>query len=248
MTQMKTNELLEILSKRYPTLRGEWAFLTQVRSATGFDPVRTADAMALGLWPSRGQHLHGFELKVSRSDFLTELKKPAKADEIGKHCDFWWIVVPDLTVAKLEDMPYNWGLMVVNKGKIVVVKEAPKLDCEPVSKKFLAGILRNVTNGLIPYETIKSRIEDARKSGIEQGERNYKYRLNDFQHLQTKVDEFEKASGVNIQHAWKVRDVGEAVKMVLDGKDKATKERLLRLQTDIHNIAKFVDEALKESQ
>lgn len=60
---------------------GEHAFLAQVRNAAGFDANRTFDAVTVGLWPSRGLPVDVWEIKVSRSDWLNELRKPAKAED-----------------------------------------------------------------------------------------------------------------------------------------------------------------------
>ena len=55
---MTTPELLAKLAKKYSS--PGFAFLSQVRNQTGYsntrDPIRTADAIALGLWKSRGFH------------------------------------------------------------------------------------------------------------------------------------------------------------------------------------------------
>ena len=48
----------ELLRQRFGP--PHFAFLEQVRAGAGFDQ-RTADAMAMGLWKSRGLDLHGFE-------------------------------------------------------------------------------------------------------------------------------------------------------------------------------------------
>jgi len=57
--------LFELLQKRFPS--EEYACLPQVRNATGYSSViRTADAIAMSLWPSRGLDLHGFEFKSLR--------------------------------------------------------------------------------------------------------------------------------------------------------------------------------------
>ena len=47
-----------------------WAFFPAVRNAAGFDANRTADGIAMSLWPSRGLEVYGFEIKVSRGDWL----------------------------------------------------------------------------------------------------------------------------------------------------------------------------------
>ena len=75
---------------------------------------RRIDALYVGFTRSRGNYLDGHEIKVSRSDWLHELESPDKADWWHCHTHRWWIVVPDLTVVKAEELPAGWGLMVVN--------------------------------------------------------------------------------------------------------------------------------------
>ena len=72
--------------------------LEEVRDATGFDGHRTADAMAISLYRSRGKSLWGFEFKVSRNDWLKELKQPEKAESIMRYCNYWGLVVPNKNI------------------------------------------------------------------------------------------------------------------------------------------------------
>ena len=79
-SQIQTGELTSLLRARYAKKgrRHQWIFLTNVRDTTGRPKGsrrRYADAVAMNLWPSKGLALHGFEIKVSRSDFLTELRE-----------------------------------------------------------------------------------------------------------------------------------------------------------------------------
>jgi hypothetical protein len=46
----------------------------------------------MGLWPSRGLKLMGFEIKAGRGDWLGELRNPRKAESIARFCDQWWVV------------------------------------------------------------------------------------------------------------------------------------------------------------
>src|ERR1019366_7824171 len=92
-------DVLSALAKRYPP--PGYAFLQHVRNRTGYGGgVRTADALAMSLWASQGMYLHGFEVKVSRSDWVREIKSPEKADEIAKFCDRWWVAVSDDSVVR----------------------------------------------------------------------------------------------------------------------------------------------------
>jgi len=81
MTEAAVTDALHL---RYSQVHGNgrrYAVAAGVRSHAGFDARRTADYVAMDLWPSKGLALHGHEIKVSRSDWLRELKEPEKAAE-----------------------------------------------------------------------------------------------------------------------------------------------------------------------
>jgi hypothetical protein len=66
----------------------------------------------MSLWPSRGIELHGIEIKVSRNDWLKELGDPAKADEIARFCDRWWVAAGDESIHQWDSLekrnPVSW--------------------------------------------------------------------------------------------------------------------------------------------
>lgn len=139
------HDTLRYLRARYGARHGNgdrWAFATHVRSAAGFDATRTADAVAMDLWPSKGLALHGHEVKVSRSDWLRELQKPDKWQPVGRYMDRWWVVVPDAAIVRPGELPPEWGLIVATSGATRITKQAPKLDAKPVTRTFLAALLR----------------------------------------------------------------------------------------------------------
>ena len=101
---MNETELTLALSRKF--CAPEYAFLSQVRNQTGFRRrVRTADALAISCYPSRGIYLYGFEIKVDRYDWLNEMKNPEKAEEIGRNCHFWMVVAPAEGVVKRSELP-----------------------------------------------------------------------------------------------------------------------------------------------
>ena len=142
---MKTNELLELLALEYPS--PNLAFIREFRGGTGWGRDSRADAIGMHLWPSMGLELIGFELKVSRSDWLHELKNSSKAEPIKQFCDKWYLVVSDLKIIKYADeLPKDWGLMFAENEKILTMIEAPKLEPKPIDKLFLASLMRRATN------------------------------------------------------------------------------------------------------
>ena len=147
----------------------EWVFLTQVRSSTG-SANRIADAMAFNMYQSTGHEILGFEIKVSRSDWLSELKNMGKSNELMAYCDKWFLVVSDASIVKEGELPKGWGLLVL-KGDKLVMKTRPTLQTTaPIPDHFLASILRRGANEVerirstyILKEDIESKIKEAER-------------------------------------------------------------------------------------
>lgn len=220
---LTTPAIMAALRERYAA--PEYAFLDQVRSQTGYGPatIRTADGLAMSLYPSRGLELIGCEVKASRSDWLREKKDPAKAEEILRFCDRWYLVVGDESIVQDDELPPPWGLLVPGpRGGLRQKVEAPKLSAEPMTRAMLAGLLRNVSDAQkttvqrseIELLMTKAR-EEGRLAGMSMGDAGQIQRLiTERDALQKMIDDFEAASGVELRFAWNAGDIGAAVKMV----------------------------------
>lgn len=158
-TDINEARVVSFLRARYAP--PDWAFMPQVRNQTGYArTTRTADALAMSLYPSRGLELHGFEVKVARGDLLKELREPAKAEEIARFCHRWWLVAPE-GIATKADMPPGWGLLVLKQDKLVVSVPAPKLEPLPYSALFLAAVLRAAQLHVTDDKQVSERVAAA---------------------------------------------------------------------------------------
>lgn len=119
----------------------EYALLFEVRNGTGSHGNRSADALAMDMYPSRGLAMHGFEIKVSRGDYLKELKDGSKAEAIAQYCDHWWLVAPGDVVK--DDLPIGWGWLKPTANGLRVCSQAPKQETVPIPRSFLASMLRS---------------------------------------------------------------------------------------------------------
>lgn len=168
----------------------------------------------MNLWPSRGLELHGFEIKVSRSDWLRELKDPAKAESIVTYCDRWWIAVGDAEIVKDGELPPTWGLLVPRGKGLIQKKEAPKLNAQPVDRCFLAGLLRRAMEQLVPEDQFKEAKRAEYDRGFENGRASNESRVThaerDLAELNAAVEKFKEISGVTIDN-WTIGNVADTV-------------------------------------
>lgn len=225
---MEEDDILSILSTKYQL--PYWVFIREFRNATGFDATRSADALAFGMYRSRGQVLIAFEKKVSRSDWLRELKDPDKAEPIAQYCDYFNVVVPAFGIARIEELPIPWGLMVVDrqKRKVTVAKKAELLKAAPFSRPFLCALVKQAIDVMRAPSEHELREAHAQgfKEGVEQGERECKWKIDQLTKLQATVEEFEKASGVHV-NSYDGPKIGAAVavvRQVLAGDDRTLRE------------------------
>lgn len=237
---MTSSDLYKLLRQRYKD--DGWVVLPQVRGGTGSSGSRFADAVAMSLWPSRGLELEGFEIKVSRNDWLRELKEPEKADEIYRHCDRWWIVAADESIVREGELPPTWGLMVVRGGRLINKTLAPKLSPQPLSKGFFAALLRVVSKEYIPAEVVRERQDDAFRRGEEAGRVPTQYLAEKYQSLRESVDAFEAKSGVRIND-YNGETMGEAVAFVAKVGVKSVANSMRSLNVQLRNVLDHLEQA-----
>lgn len=207
--------LLDLVRRKFDS--NGYAVMPQVSNGTGSQATRYADALVMSLWPSRGLDLIGIEIKVTRNDWRREMKDPGKAEPIAKYCDWWYVVAPK-DVVPVEELPAPWGLLEAHNGRLATRKVAERLESVPITKSFLAAILRAAAK----EAATDAELEMARRAAFEEGKDSAEYQLKAVERqlteLQGRVREFWLASGVNVSDPWESgKAIGEAVAMVLNG-------------------------------
>lgn len=251
MSEHTELSLTEALANKYSGQ--EWAFVPQVPNATGMNKTRTADGLAMSLWPSKGLHLHGFEIKVARSDWLSEIQDPTKANAFARYCHYWWVVAPT-GVAKIEEMPADWGWMAPTKTGLRVKKAATFVqEPEPIDFVLLAGIFR----ACLRSSDSEKRVRQARQEGYQAGVSTANRRAEtnksveqerderELRYLRKSIADFEESSGVKISR-WDAGRIGEVVSAVM-ATDKLT-ERLARTRDELQKVVASCDRALETTQ
>ncbi|HEX9228349.1 MAG TPA: hypothetical protein VF885_17240 [Arthrobacter sp.] len=145
MSAHTERDMLDLLLVRYNTERqgtiaDRWVRAEHVRSTqSSYNFTSIADFIAVDKYHS-SQAIHGHEVKVSRGDWLTELRDPTKAERIKRYCNFWWLVVSDASIVKPGELPEGWGLMVKAGDRLRAKVKAPALSPEPLTLDFIAGL------------------------------------------------------------------------------------------------------------
>ncbi len=127
---------------------------SQVLMADPGKGIRRADFIALDsqteeVWSEGESHfvrcpppVHGFEIKVSRADWLTEHRTAGEKSEAWRsYCNYWWMVVPEQGIVKPEELPEGWGLLAGVKQLRAVVKPV-RVDARPLDAELVLMIAR----------------------------------------------------------------------------------------------------------
>ena len=236
-----------LLLERYPA--PAWATFFEVASGIGRHSGRYADAITMSLFPSRGLDFHGFEIKHNRADWLRELKNPEKADLIASYCDYWWVVISDEKIVKLDEVPRPWGVLVRKGASLVQTKAAKRLKARKIDRTFVAALLRRAEEMAANERKlaqqkysdtpeIKKSYEKGKKAGIEEANEDFKMETANHSSLKREVAEFERKSGLDINQ-WNGGRLGEAVESLRYLKKTTSVESL-------HSAAESLEKAAQE--
>ena len=216
-----------------------WAFIPQARDGTGLSAGRTADAIAMSLWPSRGLEVVGYEVKTARADWLRELRNPEKAEAIFGYCDRWYVVTPEKVLAPGE-LPPTWGHKVVRAGRVDTEVEAPRLAPVPLDRVFVAAVMRR----LYGLRADRREIDRAVTAALEERRGSEGRKLAQ---LKEAVEEFEQRSGVKFV-AWHAGEIGGAVRWVLNGGILGIREELTDIRKRAERVIAVVGEAVSRGE
>jgi len=242
----------QLLRTKYP--ENECVLIREVSDSTARH--RSLDFMVINLWESRGLSVIGIEVKSYRGDWLNELKNPAKQELHAPYCDFFYLFTTDEKVAKLEEIPENWGWMTERGGKIFILKKAPKLKAEPIPKKLMIGMIRRAADksDFIHKDSIKEeiqkKIDNALERRIADNQREIERLKYKYDEMAESVKAFEDAFGMPFPiHSWtiaKPKKIGEALKFVLNNDISVMYEKLKDIQGSTQKLLDKANQSIQD--
>lgn len=107
----------QLLRARHAEPVGAWAFFDEFIPGIGYASTGSdtrLDGWAMNVWPSNGYRTIAYEIKVSRSDFLREMKDPGKREWALTFTDEFYFVAPRHLIDPKE-LPDDCGLIEVTR-------------------------------------------------------------------------------------------------------------------------------------
>lgn len=143
-------------AKDRPNRAPRWVCFPEFRVGTGYgsrrhaaSPEQRIDLFAMSCYPSDMFERHSYEVKVSRSDWLQELKDPFKRMAAFRMCNRFYFAVPAGLVDE-DEVPDGCGLVEVGRltdhkhDPLVarVVLPAPFHESDPPTWMTVAAMAR----------------------------------------------------------------------------------------------------------
>lgn len=231
----------------------EYAIMWEVAPATGAATgrIRYADAVIMSLWPSRGQELHGVEIKISRSDWMRESKDPTKAERIAAYCDRWYVHTTPGVIRDLSEVPPAWGVREFDGKRWSTLREAALTEAKPTDRGFLAALLRRADEGM------RGEIANQARRMTEAQTEAYEKRVAEaVEHVnrergfaQKTIAEFEEASGLNKRDVTLggAKQIGRLVKLVSAAGVNSQWKGIQKIRKETALALKIMDAAIAES-
>ncbi len=146
---MIAETILKLLKERHAV---DHVYVEELRGGSGYggDNERRMDAWAMHHHPSKGNKRTAYEVKVSRSDFLRDIKDPLKHRPALRFSNEFFFVAP-AGMIKAEELPLYAGLMEVKETKSPTCPlrlwpsiKPPWRDTIPPNWRFVVSLVRSV--------------------------------------------------------------------------------------------------------
>lgn len=157
-TTLTTKQLLGFLRKRHSEY-DKWVYVEELTTATGSADATRIDAWAMHCWPSARHERIAYEVKVSRGDYLREMKTPGKRKYAMMFSNLFYFVTPRKLVSP-EEVPAGCGLMEYNAdGRLYTRVSAPYRESTFPTWGFLAAVTRRTRAEADPRAVVRLAYE-----------------------------------------------------------------------------------------
>lgn len=224
---MTSDEIKAMLNEKYSD-SDQCLIAFEVNQGTGSTSGRRIDALAMHLWPSKDYKIIGFEIKVSRADWLNEMKQPEKSLAISQFCDEFYLVAP-YGVLGIDELPKTWGYIQTTDDKLFTKIRAPKREPVSLDRPFMASFVRSLTRKYSDKKLLTAQIEKVKQQMTKEFDDKNESRIKRLEEenyrLQQIITDFNKETGLTMSK-WNFGSIVDAVNAL----------------KNVHNRAKYISE------
>src|ERR1051325_5646254 len=134
--------LIEIVERAIHPSATEWLFLRELRVGTGRQNsgAQRLDAFALNTLPHMAMKRVCYEVKTSRADFLSELKRPLKRRIGMRYSNEFYFVTP-VDLVRMAEIPPECGLVEAGyatfaEWKVLIGRHAGFFNYDPETRAY----------------------------------------------------------------------------------------------------------------
>ncbi len=212
---MTSDDIKALLNEKYSD--GDKCLIAfEVNEGTGSNSGRRIDALSMELWPSKNYKIVGFEIKVSRSDWLNEMKQPEKSLAISRFCDEFYLVAP-YGVLGIDELPKTWGYIQATSDRIFTKIKAPKREAVAIERPFMASFVRSLTKKYSDKKLLQAQVEKVKENLSNQFDDKNAHRIKRLEEQlaesQSIINYFNKQTGLQL-NKWNVGNVVHAINSI----------------------------------
>ena len=100
---------------------------------------RYLDTVAVGMYRATDYEILGHEIKVTRADWLAELRQPRKAQAFAHLVSRFYVVAPP-DVVRLDELPPGWGLLRFHPSRLTLARQAEYHEVA-IPRSWIASLL-----------------------------------------------------------------------------------------------------------
>lgn len=172
---------------------------------------RRLDVVAFNLWGARSHRIVGFEIKVSRGDWLRELNAFQKSEEWMNVADAFYVVTPPKLI-QAGELPDGWGHLELCGSRMMTRRHATVREGRSTIPREIAARIMGRLAGREASEERNARWQaeaqlksDAEKRARESIAREREQELHELEELRTNYREILKALGVR-PNEWRAQE------------------------------------------
>lgn len=140
--KITVTKIIKLLELKHPS--PQWACFSELRNKRGYasyyEKIRAIDFFAFNLWKSSQHWRIAYEIKLTHSDFLNELKNPSKRKPFVDISNEFYFVAP-VGIIPESEVPEECGLIEVTKSSLRVKRRAQQRQNTDIDLTFAACMI-----------------------------------------------------------------------------------------------------------